>query len=275
MTLAEVSAFRAESDALGALVDDFDESWLLRKTQFKDWAVADILGHLYIWNDAAALTIADSDAFSAFFNRVVAAMQGPGGMRAFENELLAGLSPRDIADAWRQSVSAVCQLYGDADPRQRVKWGGPDMSVRSCISARLMETWAHGQAIFDLAGIDRIDSDRLHNIVMLGVNTFAFNFRINGLDVPPAMPALILQAPSGETWQFGDDADNQITGLARDFCQVVTQVRNIRDTGLDVRGETAAQWMDIAQCFAGPPNPPPLPGTRTLQVSTTTEPPNG
>ena len=31
-----------------------------------------------------------------------------------------------------------------------MKWFGPDMSVLSSISARLMETWAHDQAVYDL-----------------------------------------------------------------------------------------------------------------------------
>lgn len=265
MSFAEVDAFRDESDALNAVVGDLDDALLQAPTQFKNWTIADILGHLYIWNDAAALTLADGKAFAAFFERVANTMQGGGGMRAFENGLLAGMTPAGIRDAWQQSVDALCQVYHHADPKHRVQWGGPDMSVRSCISARLMETWAHGQAIFDLAGIERVDSDRLHSIVMLGINTFAFNFRINGLDVPATMPAVRLTAPSGERWEFGD-SDESISGSAAEFCQVVTQVRNIADTALDVEGDTARRWMSIAQCFAGPPNPPPPPGTRFLQT---------
>ena len=53
-----------------------------------------------------------------------------------------------------------------------------------------------------------------------------------------------------------------IEGNAEDFCQVVTQVRNIMDVNLNVIGEIANEWMSIAQCFAGPPEQPPKPGTR-------------
>jgi hypothetical protein len=42
----------------------------------------------------------------------------------------------------------------------------------------------------------------------------------------------------------------------------VTQVRNIKDTGLIVKGDVASKWMSIAQCFAGPPEEPPLKGSR-------------
>lgn len=266
MSFDEVTAFREESDALNAVVADLDEATLLTPTQFKNWTVADILGHLYIWNDAAALTLTNGDAFTAFFSNVVAAMHEPGGLRAFERSLLVEKSATSILDAWQQSVSATADVYAQADPKTRVRWGGPDMSARSCISARLMETWAHGQAVFDVFGIERIDTDRIYSIVMLGVNTFAFNHKINGLDVPEQMPRLELTAPSGAAWTFGDEeADASITGSATEFCQVVTQTRNVADTALAVDGDTAVQWMRIAQCFAGPPNPPPAPGTRGLQ----------
>lgn len=266
MTDEVVKAFREESEALDALVADLDEATLLTRTQFKDWSVADVLGHLYIWNDAAALTLTDGDAFSAFFSNVVAAMHEPGGLRAFERGLLAEKSATSILDAWQQSVAATSRVYANADLKTRVRWGGPDMSARSCISARLMETWAHGQAIFDCFGVERVDTDRIYSIVVLGVNTFAFNHKINGLDVPEHVPLVELTAPSGTVWTLGDaDSGSRIAGTATAFCQVVTQTRNVADTHLEVSGETARNWMRIAQCFAGPPTPPPAPGTRYLQ----------
>ena len=56
--------------------------------------------------------------------------------------------------------------------------------------------------------------------------------------------------------------DNLIEGNAEDFCQVVTQVRNIADVNLKLTGKIANEWMSIAQCFAGPPEQPPKPGLR-------------
>jgi hypothetical protein len=46
-----------------------------------------------------------------------------------------------------------------------------------------------------------------------------------------------------------------VEGSAFDFCLVVTQRRNVADTGLEIRGEPAADWMSVAQAFAGPPGP--------------------
>lgn len=41
------------------------------------------------------------------------------------------------------------------------------MSARSCITARQMETWAHGQEIFDALGVVRRDGDRIRNVAHL------------------------------------------------------------------------------------------------------------
>lgn len=77
------------------------------------------------------------------------------------------------------------------------------------------------------------------------------------------MPFVKLTAPSGEVWSFGEEnASNRIEGNASEFCQVVTQTRNIKDTVLTVIGPVAEDWMSKAQCFAGGRNDPPAPGTR-------------
>lgn len=41
------------------------------------------------------------------------------------------------------------------------------MSGRSCIPARLMDTWSHGQTIYDLLGIERQDMDRMKGPIAL------------------------------------------------------------------------------------------------------------
>jgi uncharacterized protein (TIGR03084 family) len=140
------------------------------------------------------------------------------------------------------------------------------MSVRSCVSARQMETWSHSQALFDMLGVERVETDRLRNIAIMGVNTFAFCFANRKLAVPTHRPHVQLTAPSGVAWEWNaSDTDDRISGSAVDFCRVVAQTRNIADTALQVSGVVAQQWMSFAQCFAGPPHDAPPPGTRFLQ----------
>jgi uncharacterized protein (TIGR03084 family) len=169
---------------------------------------------------------------------------------------------------WREFYQEMTDRFVVADPKQRVKWVGPDMSVRSSITARLMETWAHGQAVYDLLGHVRNEADRIQNIAVLGVNTFGWTFTNRGVAVPTDPPYIRLTAPSGAIWEWNPPAqqENCIEGKAVEFCQVVTQVRNLADTTLQVSGETATSWMSIAQCFAGPPENPPASGKRFRQV---------
>ena len=61
---------------------------------------------------------------------------------------------------------------------------------------------------------------------------------------------------TGEDWTWGDEGVvDQVRGPALDFCLVVTQRRHLDDTALEVEGPVAAEWMSIAQAFAGPPGP--------------------
>ncbi len=99
---------------------------------------------------------------------------------------------------------------------------------------------------------------------MIGVRTYGWTFANRKLDPPGAPPYVRLTAPSGDIWEFNEPSDtNFVEGSAVEFCHVVTQGRNIAEVNLKVVGEPAEKWMAIAQCFAGPPENPPEPGSRT------------
>jgi uncharacterized protein (TIGR03084 family) len=254
--------FRDESDALYGLIKDLSEDELRAPTQFKGWTIRDVIGHLHIWNEAAHKSLTDEAAFNAFYERVGKAVIG-GSLRDFENAELDGVSGTELRDRWHGFYGPMADAFLEVDPKQRVPWAGPSMSARSSITARLMETWAHGQEVYDSLGVERVNADRIKNIAVLGVNTFGWTHITNKLPVPEQVPYVKLTAPSGEIWEFNDpDPDNMVEGSAEEFCQVVTQVRNVADTSLKTTGEVATKWMAIAQCFAGPPETPPAPGSR-------------
>ena len=261
--MQQVKDFVAESEALNAVLVGLDGDGWARTTRFKGWSVNDVIVHLHFWNQMVDRAWNDPPAFAAHADKALAGITAQG-FRATENAAIAERG-EDLRVLWRDLYSDIGRRWDGLDPRARVKWVGPEMSLRSAITARQMETWAHGQAVFDLLGQDREDTDRVRNIVVLGVNTFGWSFQVHGLPVPEAMPVLDLTAPSGAIWRFGDPdkADgNAITGRAVDFARVVAQTRNIADTGLVLRGPVAEQWMGIAQCFAGGPETPPAPGAR-------------
>ena len=158
------------------------------------------------------------------------------------------------------------KIYSNTDPKLRVKWAGPEMSARSSITARQMETWSHGHEVFDRLGQEREEGDHIKNIVHLGVSTFEWTFVNRNIELPETKPFVMLSLPSETTICYNEQSDdNFIKGSAVDFCQVVTQVRNIDDTNLIVVGDVATTWMKYAQCFAGKSEDPPKKGSRFKQ----------
>lgn len=265
--MREAQDFLHESHCLANLLGDASDKDFDRKTLFKDWTIEDVIGHLHLWNYAAMLTVEDSEKFAAFLTPLLKGLMAGGThpeiQRQWLDENAGGLRGRTLFDAWIELYRKTAQLYQNTDPQKRVAWAGPPMSAQSKIIARQMETWAHAQSIFDLLGQEREDTDRLQNIAHLGVTTYSWTFRNRAIEPPTPKPFVQLTAPSGTIWEWNDPQnDNKIEGMATQFCQVVTQTRNIADTALTVIGEPANQWMCKAQCFAGAPNDPPIKGSR-------------
>jgi len=258
--MQQAEDFRAESRAMLALLAQADAAAYSEPTLFKGWTINAVLQHLHFWNQMAGLQLTDEPML---LQRIAAVKAHTRGMRDFENTHFQGLAGRPLRDAWHQGFEATADAFAQADPKARLKWPGPDMSARSSITARLMETWAHGQEVYDHLGVERQNADRVQNIVVLGVNTFGWTYATRGETPPGPLPHLVLSAPSGAVWTYGDPSTSErIAGRADEFCQVVTQTRNVADTSLQVTGPVATDWMSRAQCFAGAPETPPSPGTR-------------
>ena len=255
-------SFLDESEALFDVLAGVDASLFTRPTRFKEWAINDILAHLHIWNWALEQAIVVVPAFDNLLLQFKAHVK-VAPVRTFENTWVAPLHGPELLDAWWAQCRQTTALVQSVDPKLRTRWFGPDMSARSNITARLMETWAHGQAIHDLLGLERVQTDRLKDIAVLGIHTFDWTFRVRKLQPPSVHPHVRLRAPSGATWSWNEASDTDlIEGNAAEFCQVVTQVRHVDDTQLHVVGEAARLWMASAQCFAGPAHTPPAAGTR-------------
>ena len=260
--------FKEECDSLYLLLQELDDDTFLCKTQFKNWNISNVIGHLHMWNWAAFQSLTNEEVFRNFFKKLAQKLQN-SDFKTVETEWLDGRRNKSLLHEWYAFSLELSNRYSSEDPKKRVPWAGPEMSVRSSATARLMETWAHGQEVYDLLGVERVVTDRIKHIAVLGVNTFGWAFRVNKFEVPDEQPYVSLAAPSGAAWSWGDPlAGSCVKGSAVEFCQVVTQVRNISDTSLEITGNSAKKWMDLAQCFAGPPSRPPSPGTRYIQNKT-------
>jgi len=261
--LTQAQDLLTETKSLASILVDLRDDQFETVTAFKGWTINDVIRHLHVWNRAAYQSYAEPDQFDAYLRQVMGITRTGRSMRDVELEHSDGLGGHALVRAWTDYATQMTAAFLVADPAQRVKWAGPDMSVRSSVSARLMETWAHGQEIHDVLGSARQNADHIRNIVVLGVNTYGWTFRNRKLDVPEPMPCVRVIAPSGAEWVFNEgETESSVSGAAEEFCQVVTQVRNLGDTRLQVVGKNAQAWMEIAQCFAGPPNDPPPIGSR-------------
>ena len=261
--LPQAVDFRAEADDLHRLLTTLAESDWDRPTLFKSWTVNDVVQHLHAGDLMAAASVAGGDPFMRLRADVQAARDGGLSRVEETRQRLGNPGGKRLLDLWYATMVALCDKLSALPPDARLKWAGPDMGVRMFTTARQMETWAHGQEIFDLMGATRPPTGRLRNIAEIGVRTYGWTFANRKQEVPGPAPYVRLTAPSGGVWEWNDPApDNCVEGSALDFCQVVTQVRNVADTALRVTGAPARAWMEIAQCFAGPPETPPAPGAR-------------
>ena len=224
-----------------------------RPTHAPGWAVRDQVAHLAYFDELAARIIGTgADAF---------ADQRRGGAR--EPSFLErgrAMKPEQLLTWWRTASRDLVAAARTADPARRLPWGR-DMSPASFLSARLMEAWSHGLDVVDVVDAARPDADRLRHVALIGVNTRPHSYRTRGITMPSAPVRVELVLPSGEPWVWGDpDAQDRIRGMATDFCRVVTQRRHVADTGLEIMGPAAAEWMLVAQAFAGPPGEGRQPG---------------
>jgi uncharacterized protein (TIGR03084 family) len=241
----------AEGDRLESLVSGLDEAGWRTPTPAVGWDVATQVAHL-AWTDDAALAAAtDKQAWDAL---VLEAIADPE--HAADTAALAGgaVPPRRLLDRWHAGRVRLADVLRTYPSGQKMPWYGPPMSATSMATARLMETWAHSLDVHEALAAAPEVSDRIRHIAHLGVRTRLFSFAVRGETAPEAEPRVTLTAPSGDVWTWGPEAGPEaVTGPAYDFCLLVTQRVHRADTDLVATGPGADRWLDIAQCFAGPP----------------------
>ncbi|MBY0402014.1 TIGR03084 family protein [Myxococcota bacterium] len=267
--------FMVEVDELHALLATLSAADWERPTLFKAWTARDIVAHLHQSDRLGRASALGEEAFAVARRQMREDVAAGAGAREQARRIAADLACADLLATWRRTAHELAELLASLAPGRRLPWFGPDMGVSMFATARLMETWAHGQAIYDLLGLSRAPTGRLRHIAVIGVRTFGFCFANRRREAPGPPPHVRLEAPSGELWSFHEPReDERIEGSALDFCLTVTQVRHVRDTALRVTGPVAAAWMEIAQCFAGPPVDPPAPGSRSRDMVCAARPQN-
>ena len=251
--MQQIDDLRIEGQELYELLKILkDSDWSLA-TPFKGRSVNWVVQHLHDADRWALHSVTDPSGFRSWVKN----------RRSSNTEEPEPLEGRSLLDTWFTFQQDLCDAFYQVDPDIRAPWFGPDMGLRMMATARQMETWSHGQDIYDLFRIKRVNTDRIRNICHIGVATFGWTFINRKLTVPESKPFVRLESPSGAEWTWNEASDsNYVQGSAVEFAHVVTQGRNIAEVSLQVKGDSAEKWMSIAQCFAGPPESPPEVGIR-------------
>ena len=177
--------------------------------------VADQIGHLTYFDGTAALAITDPDAFAD--RRRTRCSHRPTAAR----RLTLGRVPGDVA---RRSCSTAGARTDAASPTRsprsptttRVVWYGPSMGAKSFLTARLMETWAHGQDIVDTVGAEPTGDRpapprrpaRVHHPRLVATSTAA--------SMPPDVPVFVeLDGTVGRDVDVGSRRRRRIASRVR------------------------------------------------------------
>lgn len=245
--LASIAAdFAAEVADLGRTLAGLAPRDFSLDTPARGWNVADQIIHLGLFDRRCLWSITEPERFLADRGQ----MASGGDIHAAER----GRDPRELCAWWLEGAGELVSAAATADPSAKCPWYGPSMSATSMITARLMETWAHGQDVVDALSLERPPTVRLRHIAHIGVRARAFAYAANKMEMPATEVRVELAAPDGSTWSWGDPGtSDRVTGDALGFCLAVTQRRHVEDCGLRVEGDAAREWMSIAQAFAGPP----------------------
>ena len=172
-----VTDLAAETEDLTGMLAPLAPADWERPTPAAGWAIRDQVSHLAYFDETAVLAATDP----AEFRRAAAGLTAAGDdfteQVAREHRHLA---PAELLDWLRRARRRYLDVFAGLDPSARLPWYGPPMSAASSVTARLMETWAHGQDIADALGRPRPATGRLFHIAHLGVRTMGFSFAVHG-----------------------------------------------------------------------------------------------
>jgi uncharacterized protein (TIGR03084 family) len=245
----------AQSDLRSLLLELGPDDWD-RATPSPGWTVRHQVRHLAHGEALGGLAATDQAAFGAELTRMRA------DLRAVElaTTAVTDETPHELVARWFRAAQALRTGVALGPGDERIGWVTGPLGRASFLTARVMETFAHGHDIAVAVGrelpVDRV----LRHIAHLGVATRGFAFANRSLPVPDEEVRVELTGPAGGVWSWGPkDAPDVVRGPALDFCLLVTQRIHRKDTALEASGPHAELWLRIAQCFAGPPSDGPAP----------------
>ncbi|MGH8983973.1 MAG: maleylpyruvate isomerase family mycothiol-dependent enzyme [Acidimicrobiia bacterium] len=242
--LADLETEQLDTQAL--LVGLPDDDWF-RVTPAKAWDVRDTVAHLADTDEIAVDTCKGGARSLNDFAAQLASAEDATLWGVLRGRRLAGAEVL----AWWEDASAVERDVLDRlDAGTRVPWG-LGMRPPSFVTARLMETWAHGLDIRTALGVRAADTDRIRHVAWLGTRALPYAFSVAGREPPEGGLRVELTLPSGAHWTFGPaEAPNRVTGSASEYCRLFVQRISLADApGLRADGDGAVAALEVARAF--------------------------
>ncbi len=240
-----------ETRALASVVENLSEQQWRAPTVADGWDSHETVLHLGAADWFAHLTLTDPERFAQAHRRL---SSGEVALNDLVGPDVRALSGSDLWRWFLEVRAGMVDALRRLNPKDRIAWIGPEIGARSMATGRLTETWTHAQDLADTFGVPYPQTDRLRNIVHLGVVTREFSYLNRGL-TPPTEPVRVeLTGPGGDLWTWGPpEAAHRVLGAAYEFCKVLTRRQPVAASALDAEGALAAEWMEIAQPWIEPP----------------------
>jgi uncharacterized protein (TIGR03084 family) len=248
-----VDALRAQQDELAAYVGDAGGEQLLAPSRCPGWTVADVLLHLAQTNEAAVASVG-----GALADEGGAGFWAEARTDATTVDDLAGAmveaeraEPGQVRDRWAESARHQEAVFASVDPHARVPWVVGTMAARTLATTRLTECWIHTVDVAVAFGPPPAPTDRLWHTCRLVQRTVPYAFEQGGHQGSGPV-AFVLEAPSGDTWTFGEPetAATVVRGAAADLCELAGQRAAAAETGLTAEGPDADAVLRLARTFA-------------------------
>jgi uncharacterized protein (TIGR03084 family) len=245
----------AETQALREVVEGLTEDEWRLPTPADGWDTHETIIHLGMADVAASLAVLDATAFEEIKQKM---LRGDGDLHSFDGVDVHALTGIELWEWFEGERNRMTGAFRDLGPKDRIPWFGPDMSALSFATARLMETWSHSHDVADTFGAEYPQTERLRHVAHIGITTRGWSYTNRGLELPQGPVRVELTSPSGVLWTWGpEECEDVVIADSYQFCLVVTQRRRPQEADLEIRGDLAAEWMEIAQAFAGPPTDAP------------------
>ena len=223
-----------------------EDQWLT-PTAARGWDVRDTIAHLADTDEIAIDTMDDGPRSLNRFVTLFASGKDVTLWGVLRGRRRAGA---DVLAWWERTSAVECERLSSLENATRVPWG-LGMGRPAFVTARLMETWAHGLDVRAAIGVSSVDTDRLRHVAFLATRALPYAFSYAGRTYPATPLRVELDLPSGDVWTHGPvDAEDRITGPVGEYCRVFVQrMPASAARGLTATGAGAREALEVARAF--------------------------